>query len=50
MKLAAAYAISDHIQNPTLKAIIPSSLDMAITTTVADAVKNVCKSEHHVAH
>jgi len=50
MKLAAAYAIADHIQNPSREAIIPSSLDMSVATVVADAVKNTCNLKHHVAH
>ncbi|MFZ4543566.1 MAG: NAD(P)-dependent malic enzyme [Saprospiraceae bacterium] len=40
MKLAAAYAIADSIENPTFDHIIPSSLDMSIPLKVAEAVRN----------
>jgi malate dehydrogenase (oxaloacetate-decarboxylating) len=38
MKLAAAYAISDSVENPTREYIIPSSLDMEVPKRVAAAV------------
>jgi malate dehydrogenase (oxaloacetate-decarboxylating) len=39
MKLAAAYAIADCIENPTPNHIIPSSLDMSVPLKVAEAVR-----------
>ncbi len=41
MKLAAAYAIADSIENPTPEYIIPSALDMEVPRRVAAAVKAV---------
>lgn len=40
MKLAAAYAIADAVENPSREYIIPSSLDMTVPIKVAEAVKN----------
>jgi malic enzyme len=44
MKLAAAYAIADHIKNPKRNEIITSSLDMDICQKVADAVYTACEN------
>ena len=45
MKLAAAYAIADSIENPTPEYIIPSSLDMSIPLRVAEAVKKAANEK-----
>jgi len=42
MKLAAAYALADYVDNPTEQRIIPSTFDVGIAEKVADAVKNSC--------
>jgi malate dehydrogenase (oxaloacetate-decarboxylating) len=39
MKLAAAYAIADHLPNPTKDCIIPATLDESVAWRVADAVR-----------
>lgn len=41
MKLAAAYAIADHLRNPTKDFIIPATLDESVAWRVADAVRQV---------
>lgn len=40
MKIAAAEAIANHIENPTPEEIIPYALDKTVATKVAEAVKN----------
>lgn len=40
MKLAAAYAIANHVKNPTKDNILPSPLDKSVADAVAEAVKN----------
>jgi len=42
MKIAAAHAIANHIENPTVEMIIPSALDKEVAVKVAEAVKS-CK-------
>jgi len=44
MKLAAAYAIANSLENPTADEVIPSALDTTLAQTVADAVE---KAVHH---
>lgn len=39
MKLAAAFAIADHVKHPTAEEIIPASLNERVAWSVADAVK-----------
>ncbi len=39
MKLAAAYAIADHLREPSLDHIIPATLDPAVAHRVAEAVR-----------
>ncbi len=45
MKLAAAYAIADHLRNPTKDYIIPATLDESVAWRVADAVREVAMKE-----
>ncbi len=45
MKLAAAYAIADHLRNPTREYIIPATLDESVAWRVADAVREVAMKE-----
>jgi malate dehydrogenase (oxaloacetate-decarboxylating) len=40
MKLAAAYALANHIKNPSVDRILPSPLDKELAFVVASAVKN----------
>lgn len=49
MKLAAAYALADYIENPTKDRIIPSAFDKGIAEKVANAVANFCSiiSKHN---
>ncbi|MFD2917211.1 NAD(P)-dependent malic enzyme [Psychroserpens luteus] len=49
MKLAAAYALADYVENPTRERIIPSSFDEGIVNNVSSAVANSCSiiSEHN---
>ena len=49
MKLAAAYALADYVENPTKERIIPSSFDEGIADKVASAVANSCSiiSKHN---
>lgn len=49
MKLAAAYALADYVENPTKDRIIPSAFDAGIANKVANAVANACSiiSEHN---
>lgn len=46
MKLAAAYAIADHLPNPTAQNIIPATLDESVAWRVADAVREVAMQEY----
>lgn len=41
MKLAAAYAIADHLHDPTADHVIPATLDPAVAYRVAEAVRDV---------
>lgn len=41
MKMAAAFAIADHVKRPSRDMIIPASLDESVAWKVADAVKEV---------
>ncbi|MBN2086885.1 NAD-dependent malic enzyme [Candidatus Peregrinibacteria bacterium] len=41
IKITAAEAIANYIQNPTSEAIIPSPLDKGVAKAVADAIKNL---------
>ena len=43
MKLAAAFAIANSLENPTHDEIIPSSLDKRIAMKVAEAVRKECE-------
>ena len=47
MKLAAAYAIADHLRNPTFDNIIPATLDESVAWLVADAVREAAKKEKY---
>ena len=49
MKLAAAYALADYVENPTKDRIIPSAFDEGIADKVSNAVANACSiiSEHN---
>jgi malate dehydrogenase (oxaloacetate-decarboxylating) len=49
MKLAAAYALANYVENPTRERIIPSSFDEGIAHKVSRAVANSCSiiSEHN---
>jgi len=42
MKLAAAYALANTVDNPTVEKIIPSSFDENIAEQVANSVENAC--------
>lgn len=46
MKLAAAYAIADHLRNPTRDNIIPATLDESVAWRVADAVREAAMKEN----
>ncbi|GIV31463.1 MAG: malate dehydrogenase [Saprospiraceae bacterium] len=46
MKLAAAYAIAEHLKNPRRDYIIPASLDEAVAWKVADAVREAALKGH----
>lgn len=46
MKLAAAYAIAEHLRNPTVDNIIPATLDESVAWRVADAVRAAAEKEH----
>jgi len=51
MKLAAAYALADCVENPTREKIIPSSFEENIAAKVAASVANACSiisSHNHV--
>ena len=45
MKLAAAYAIADYLQDPNQEYIIPASLDEQVAWKVADAVRAAAIAE-----
>lgn len=45
MKLAAAYAIADHLRNPSKENIIPATLDESVAWAVADAVREAAMKE-----
>jgi malate dehydrogenase (oxaloacetate-decarboxylating) len=42
MKLAAAYALAEFVENPTKDRIIPSSFEEGVAGKVANAVANLC--------
>ncbi len=44
MKLAAAYAIAECVENPSTEQIIPSALDMTVADKVAEAVGRASKN------
>jgi len=46
MKLAAAYAIAEHLRNPTRDNIIPATLDESVAWRVADAVREAAMKEN----
>lgn len=45
MKLAAAYAIADRLENPTRSEVIPATLDEQVAWKVAEAVKETALKE-----
>lgn len=45
MKLAAAYAIANSLEDPSTDKVIPSALDKSLAQTVADAVEKAVYSE-----
>jgi malate dehydrogenase (oxaloacetate-decarboxylating) len=45
MKLAAAYAIADHLKEPSRHHIIPATLDESVAWRVADAVREAAMKE-----
>lgn len=45
MKLAAAFAIADSIENPTADKVIPSALDVTLADKVAEAVEQAVYKE-----
>ena len=49
MKIAAAYAIADCVENPTADMVIPSSLNMSVAGKVADAVAEASQVGHVAA-
>lgn len=48
MKLAAAYAIANSLENPTADEVIPSALDTSLARKVADAVEKAVYSEREL--
>jgi len=50
MKLAAAFAIANCVQDPTRDEVIPSPLDLSVAEKVAEAVEKACGIDHHIAH
>ncbi len=48
MKLAAAYAIANSLENPTTDMVIPSALDTSLAQKVADAVQKAVHSEREL--
>ncbi|WP_420385514.1 NAD(P)-dependent malic enzyme [Roseivirga sp.] len=48
MKLAAAYAIANSVENPTADAVIPSALDTSLAEKVANAVAKAVDSEREL--
>ena len=49
MKLAAAYAIANSLENPTADEVIPSALDTSLAEVVAQAVEKAAHSEREMA-
>ena len=49
MKLAAAYAIANSLENPTRDMVIPSALDTSLAEVVAQAVENAVHSDEELA-
>jgi len=50
MKLAAAFAIADCIEEPSRETVIPSSLNKNVAEKVADAVAKASTIKHHKEH
>jgi len=50
MKLAAAYAIADSVDNPSADQIIPSPFNMEVADRVAGAVIKASNIVHHTEH
>ena len=48
MKLAAAYAIANSLENPTAEEVIPSALDTSLAEVVAKAVEQAAYSEREM--
>ncbi|NVK85810.1 MAG: NAD-dependent malic enzyme, partial [Cytophagia bacterium] len=48
MKLAAAYAIANSLENPTADEVIPSALDTSLAEVVAKAVENAAYHEREL--
>ncbi|WPZ10827.1 NAD(P)-dependent malic enzyme [Roseivirga spongicola] len=48
MKLAAAYAIANSLENPTADEVIPSALDTSLAEVVAQAVEKAAHSEREL--
>lgn len=48
MKLAAAYAIANSLENPTADEVIPSALDTSLAEVVAKAVENAAYHEREM--
>lgn len=48
MKLAAAYAIANSLENPTADEVIPSALDTTLAQTVAEAVEQAVYREEEM--
>lgn len=48
MKLAAAYAIANSLENPTAEEVIPSALDTSLAEVVAKAVEKAVHSEREM--
>lgn len=48
MKLAAAYAIANSLENPTANEVIPSALDTSLAEVVAQAVEKAAYSEREM--
>lgn len=50
MKLAAAFAIADCVENPSREMVIPSALNIEVTDRVAEAVAKASNIKHHIKH
>ncbi len=48
MKLAAAYAIANSVENPSIDMVIPSALDTSLADIVANAVENAVYHEREL--